>query len=71
MGNTIASRLRLIFNFSLFCFPFILPAMIKSPFVLRAIELLLCLWVIGSQIWYLAQFRPLVEFAARRIFLRG
>jgi len=45
--------------------------MIKSPFVLRAIELLLCLWVIGSQIWYLAQFRPLVEFAARRIFLRG
>jgi hypothetical protein len=59
------------FNFLLFCFPFILPTMIQSPFVLRAIELLLCLWVIGSQIWYLAQFRPLVEFAARRIFHRG
>jgi hypothetical protein len=34
-------------------------------------EWLLCVWVIGAQLWYLAQFRPLVEFAVRKVLHRG
>ena len=63
-----------IWDSFVFDFPFSIlycRAMTKNPAVLRAIELLLCVWVFGSQIWYLAQFRSLVEFAARRIFHRG
>jgi len=37
----------------------------------RVVEWLLCAWVIGAQLWYLAQFRPLVEFAARKVLHRG
>jgi len=29
-------------------------------------ELLLCLWVVGAQIWYVFQFRPLVAFFAAK-----
>jgi hypothetical protein len=41
--------------------------MMKNPVLLRAIEGLLCLWVIGAQLWYLSQFRPLLEFAGRKV----
>jgi hypothetical protein len=32
------------------------------------VEALLCLWVLGAQIWYLLQFRPLLAFLAARLF---
>jgi len=32
------------------------------------IEMLLCLWVIGAQVWYLFQFRTLVAFFAAKLF---
>jgi hypothetical protein len=35
----------------------------------RAAELLLCLWVVGTQVWYYAQFRTLFG-AFARAFLR-
>jgi len=43
----------------------------KASVLHRAVEWLLCAWVIGAQVWYLAQFRPLVEFAARKVLHRG
>ena len=45
--------------------------MMKNRLVLRMIELLFCTWIVGSQIWYLTQFRPLVEFATRKVFKHG
>jgi len=43
----------------------------KNSALQRPLEWLLCLWVIAAQVWYLAQFRPLVEFAVRKFFHRG
>lgn len=31
------------------------------------IEALLCLWIIGAQLWYLLQFRPLLAFFAAKL----
>jgi hypothetical protein len=45
--------------------------MTKSRVVLRMIELLLCIWIVGSQVWYLTQFSSLVEFATRNVFNHG
>ena len=45
--------------------------MIKNPIFLRALDWLLCLWVLAAQLWYLVQFRPLVEFAARKVLYHG
>jgi hypothetical protein len=35
---------------------------------LSIVEALSCAWVIGAQIWYLFQFRPLAAFFVTRIF---
>ena len=43
----------------------------KQSLFLRIVEIVLCAWVIGAQIWYLAQFRPLVEYAAHKVLRRG
>jgi len=32
------------------------------------IEAFLCLWIVGAQIWYLLQFRPLLAFFAGKFF---
>jgi len=45
--------------------------MTKSRVVMRMIELLLCIWIVGSQAWYLSQFLSLVEFATRKVLIHG
>ena len=45
--------------------------MAKNRVVLQMIELLLCIWIVGSQVWYLSQFSSLVEFATRKVFNHG
>jgi hypothetical protein len=34
----------------------------------RIVEFLLCAWVIGAQLWYLLQFKPLLVVLAARFF---
>lgn len=46
-------------------------AITKHPVTLRAIELLLCAWVVAAQIYYLSQFRPLVELFLHKVLHRG
>jgi hypothetical protein len=31
------------------------------------IEALLCMWIVGAEVWYLLQFRPLLAFFAIKL----
>lgn len=44
--------------------------MTQNPFSRRLLDGALCIWVIAAQLWYLFQFRPLVEFFARKVLHR-
>lgn len=43
-------------------------AMSKNRPFSPILEVLLCAWIVGAQIWYLLQFRPLIAFFVMRFF---
>ena len=45
-------------------------AMAQIPLSRRLLDGCLCLWVLAAQLWYLFQFRPLVELFARKVLHR-
>jgi len=44
--------------------------MAQIPLSRRLLDGCLCLWAVAAQLWYLFQFRPLVELFARKVLHR-